>query len=56
MSIKGRDTVVSEAGNGHTLKPHGFFFSFLFFFFCELSAQEFMGMMPTLADNKDLLY
>jgi hypothetical protein len=35
----------------------GFFFSFPFFFLvCELSAQEFMGMMPILTDNKDLLY
>lgn len=49
--------MVSEAGNEHTQKPHGFFFFFPFgILVCGLSAQEFMGMMPTLADNKDLLY
>lgn len=48
--------MVSEAGNEHTQKPHGFFFFPFRFSVCGLSAQEFVGMMPTLADNKDLLY
>lgn len=47
--------MVSEAGNEHTQKPHDCFFPFGFLV-CELSAQEFVGMVPTLTDNKNLLY
>lgn len=47
--------MVSEAGNEHTQKPRGFFFPFGFLV-CRLPTQEFMGTMPTLTDNKDLLY
>lgn len=47
--------MVSETGNEHTHKPHGFYFPFGFSV-CGLTAQEFVGMMPTLTDNKDLLY